>query len=78
MNCGLLIFTHVHHDEPGSVPYLIGKVTAVLNSFIIETHIITGCVSCDQCQTKRICAVLINNFQRINSVSEGFAHLTSL
>ncbi len=41
----------------------------------VKTHVVPRCISCDQCQTKCICAVFINNFQRIDTISKRFTHL---
>ena len=36
----------IHHNKSGSIPYFICKVTACFYTFIIETHIITRCITC--------------------------------
>src|SRR5699024_3528422 len=64
--------------EAGCIPYLVGKVAARLHTLPVETHVISRRISCHQCQTQGIRAVLIDHFQRIDAVSEGFAHLSSL
>ena len=68
----------MHHNETGRIPYLIGKVTACLHTLPVETHIITRCISCDKRETKGICTILINHLQWIDTIAEGFTHLTSL
>ena len=47
-------------------------------SFIIETHVITRRITCDQCHTKCICTILIDDLQWIDTISKRFTHLTSL
>ena len=69
---------HIHKDETRRIPYLIGKITACLYSFIIETHVITRRITCDQCHTKCICTILIDNIQRVDTIAQRFTHLTSL
>ena len=68
----------VHHNETGSIPDLICKVTAGFYTLPVETHIISRCITCHQCQTKGICAVFVDNLQRIDTVSKRLTHLTSL
>src|SRR5699024_4716494 len=62
----------------GSIPDFIGKITACLHFLPIETHIISRCVSCNQSQTQSICTVFIDYLKRIDTISEGFTHLSSL
>ena len=69
---------HVHHDKAWCIPDLVCKVSWCLNTLIVETHIVSWCVSCHKCHTKCISAVLVNNFKRINSVSKWFTHLAAL
>ena len=69
---------HIHHDKTGGVPYLIGKITACFHSFKIEPHVVSGCISGNQRETQRVGAVLVNDFQRINAVAQGFGHFSSL
>ena len=68
----------IHHNETGCIPDFVCKITAGLYTFPVETHVISRCITCDQSQSKCICAVFINNFQRIDTISERFTHLTSL
>ena len=76
--CRNLCFFQVHHNKSGRVPYLIGKVSACLYSFPVETHIISGRISGHQSQTQGISAVFVNNLKRVNTVSKGFTHLATL
>ena len=43
---------------------LIGKVSAVLYSLPVETHIITRCIAGDQGHTQGVCAVFVDYLQR--------------
>ena len=76
--CRNFRFLQIHHNETGSIPYFVGKVSAGLYSLPVETHIITRCISGDQSQTQCICTVFVNNFQRIDTISQRFTHLSSL
>ena len=77
--CNLKSFLrHVHHDETGCVPDLVCKVSARLYSFIVETHVITRCITGDQGKTQGICTILIDNLQRIDPIAKTLTHLTSL
>ena len=76
--CRTSRFLHVHHDKTGCVPYLVGKVPAGLHTLPVETHVVAGCVTGHQRQTQRICAVFVDHFQRIDTVAQGFTHLSSL
>ncbi len=73
-----LCFFQVHHDETGRVPYFVGEVPAGLHALHVETHVVAGRVSGDQRQTERVRAVFVDDFERIDTVSEGFTHLASL
>ena len=75
--CRNFRFLQIHHNETGSIPYFIGKVSACLYSFPIETHIVTRCISGNQCQTQCICSVLVDDFQRINTISQRLTHFSS-
>ena len=71
-------FLNVHHDETGCIPYLVRKVTACFHTLPIEAHIVARCVTGHQCHTKCIGAVLVDNLERIDTISKGFTHLASL
>ena len=72
------ILCHIHHNETGCIPDLVCKVSAGFYSFIVETHIITRRITGNQGKTQCICAILINNLQRIDTIAKGFTHLPSL
>ena len=76
--CRNIGFLEVHHDKTGSVPYFVGEVTAGFHTIPVETHVVSGGVSGHKSQAERICAVFVDDFQRIDTVSEGFTHLSSL
>ena len=67
---GNLLAVHVHHDKSGGIPHLVGEITGVLYSLIIESHIISRCISGDQCQSQCIRTVLIDDLQRIDAVAQ--------
>ena len=45
---------------------------------MIETHIVTGSVSGNQGKSQGICSKLLNDLQRINTISQRFRHFSSL
>ena len=67
----------VHHHEAGCIPHFIGKIPAGFHTLHVKTHIIARRISGDQSKSQRICPILADDFQRINSVAQGFAHLSS-
>ena len=76
----MLIFlqsSHIHHDKTGSVPDLVGKVTAGLHALHIETHIVAGRVAGNQGETQGVCAILIDDLQRVDTISQRLTHLPS-
>ena len=72
------LFITVHEKETGSVPNLIHKVTTGFHPAMIETHIISGCITGKKRHPKRVCTIFCNDFQRIDTVSERLTHLSSL
>ena len=68
----------VHLDESRCIPYLIREVPRVLDSLPVESHVISRCVSCHQGKSQRVCAVLVDDFERIDTVSKGLRHLSAL
>ena len=66
--CDLLAL-HVHEDEPGSVPHLICKVPACLHSLIVEAHVVSGGISRHKSHSQGVGSVLVNDLQRVNTVS---------
>ena len=69
---------HVHENETGCVPYLVGKIPARLYLLVGIAHIVARCVAGNQRETQCVSAVLVNDLQRVNTVAERFAHLASL
>ena len=71
--CGRLCDRHsfqIHHDKSRCIPYFICKVSGSLHTLPVETHVISGCITRNQCQTECICTVFINDFKRIDTISE--------
>ena len=66
----------IHQDEPGGVPHLIGKIPAGLHALPVETHVVARRISGHQRQPQGIGPVFVDNLQRINAVTQRFAHLT--
>ena len=71
-------FFQVHHDETGSVPYFVCEVSAGFHTLPVETHIVTRCITGHQSKTQGVRAVFVDDFQRIDTVTQGFTHLSSL
>ena len=69
---------HIHQDETGCVPYLVCKVSVRFYTLHVETHVVAGRIAGDQRQAQCVRTVFVDDFQRIDTVSEGFAHLASL
>ena len=74
----LVIVIQVHQGELGRIPELVGEVSISFDTFIVETHIIARGVAGHQGEAERICAVLFDDFKRIDAVAEGFGHLAAL
>ena len=74
----LLPVLHVHHDEAGSIPYLISEVPAVLHALNIEAHVVAGRIPCNQGETQCIRAVFVDDLKGINAIAERLRHLASL
>ena len=66
-----LVFVKVHQNKSCGIPDFVGKVTACLNLLFGITHVVSGAVARCQRQTKGICAVFVDNDQRINTVAQG-------
>ena len=74
---GLIAF-QIHQREAGSVPDFIGKVTGGFQTAPVETHVVAGRIAGDQHEAQGIAAILFDHLQRIDTVAQGFAHLTAL
>ena len=68
----LEVIRQIHHDKPGSVPELVGKVTGSLYLVIAVPHIIARSVARCQHKPQSICTVFIN------AVAQGLGHLSAL
>ena len=73
-----LLVGQVHQDKAGGVPQLVGKVAAGPNLGVGIPHIVSGAVSGGKGQTQGVGAKLVNDFQRVHTVTQGFGHLASL
>ena len=71
------LFGKVHHDKSGCIPDLICEVPVRDDSLIVETHVVSGRVSCDQRHSQRVCAIVPDDLQGIYAVSEGLGHLAA-
>ena len=72
------ILVQIHQHIAAGIPQLISKVAHRLTALHIETHIVTGRIAGDHIHTQGIAAILINHFQRINAVTQGLRHLSTL
>jgi len=73
-----LLVLEVHQNKAGRVPNLVGKVAAGNDLLIAEAHIVARCVAGGKGEAQRICTVLVDDFQRVDTVAERFAHLSAL
>ena len=74
---GIIAF-HIHQRKARRIPDLIGEITCRFHTFPVKTHIITGCIACDQHKAQSIRTILFDNFQRIDTIAQRFTHLTTL
>ena len=74
---GVIAF-NVHQCKTGSIPNLVSKVTSGFYTFPIEAHIVTRGVAGNEHEAQSICTILVNNFQRINAIAQGFGHFATL
>ena len=65
-------------NETACIPKLICKVTACLNLFIRETHIVSWAVTVCKSKAKCVCTVLVDDFQRVDAVAQRLRHLSAL
>ena len=75
---GFFAVLHIHHHEAGRIPHLVAEVSAIIQSFPVETHIVTGCVACNQHQTQGVSAVICDNLQRVNPIAQRFGEFSPL
>ena len=73
-----VVVVDVHMNKAAGVPELVREVGASFNPFVRETHIISGRVACREEESQRVGAVFVNDFERVDSVSEGFTHLDTV
>ena len=64
----LLLFK-VHHDKSGCIPYLVCEVTACLHTLHVESMSFPGAFPVISVRRGASAPVLVNDFQRINTVS---------
>ena len=74
----LLVLAEVHKDKPCRIPNLVCKVSACLNLFVGKSHIISGAVARGKGKSQCVCAELVDNFKRINTVAERLRHFSAL
>ena len=79
-SCGLRRhgLAEVHLDEARRIPNLIRKVARGFHSLPVEAHVVTRRIARHQGEAQRICAVALNDFERIDAVSERLGHLSAL
>ena len=74
---GVITF-NVHQCKAGSVPDFVCKVTGSFHTFPIEAHVIARSVTSDEHKAQGISTVLVNNFQRVDTIAQGFGHFATL
>jgi hypothetical protein len=68
---GLCIVIKIEKHESCRIPELICKVSGVIHLCGGESHIVTGCVTCNESKSESVRTVLGNNLEGINTVAEG-------
>ena len=68
----------IHQHIARSVPDLIGKVARTFDTLPIKTHVVARRIACDEHEAKCICAVLFDDFDRVDAVAKRLAHLAPL
>ena len=67
----------VHHNEASRIPELVSEVTGGFYLLVGEAHIVSGGVTCCKSKAESVSAVLFNNKQGVNTVTEGLGHLSA-
>ena len=68
----------IHLDESGGIPDLICEVSRILYLGPVESHIIARSIACHEGKPQGICAVLVDDIERIDTIAKGLAHLAAL
>ena len=76
--CELEVIGQVHHDKSGSVPQLVCKVSGSLYLVLDVAHIISGSIACCKHKAESVCAVLVDDLQRVDAVAQRLGHLSAL
>ena len=74
---GVITF-NVHQCKAGSIPNFVSKVAGSFHTFPIEAHVIARSVTGDEHEAQGISTILVDNFQRVNAVAQGFGHFATL
>ena len=64
------VLGEIHQDIARCVPQLVCEVAGVCNLLLCPAHIVSGRVACNQRKAKRVRAVLVDDFERVNAVAE--------
>ena len=76
--CRTLGTVEVHEDVTGGIPDLVAEVTGGLDLLLGIAHVVSGAVAGDEGEAEGICAVLVDDDQRVDAVAEGLRHLPAL
>ena len=68
----------VHLDKARRIPDLIREVSRSFHSLPVEAHVVARRIARHQGEAQRIRAVALNDFERIDAVSERLGHLSAL
>ena len=67
----------VHKDKACGVPELVRKVAARFDLFVGISHVVSGAVAVGKSEAQGICAVFVNDLERIDAVAERLRHFSA-
>ncbi|MNW57552.1 hypothetical protein D3C74_353680 [compost metagenome] len=68
----------IHQRKAGSIPDFVGEVTSLLDPLPTETQILSRSTAGRDHVTHCICTILLDNIQRVYTVTKRLGHLTSI
>ena len=67
----------IHEHEAACIPDLVGKVSGSLHLFRGIAGIVSGADTHQQGEAQCVSAILINHFQRVNTIAQRLGHFSS-
>ena len=68
----------VHDNESHGIPDLVAEVTTHLDLVFLESLVITGSITCYEGESQGVGTGLLNDLERVDTVTQGLTHLTAL